>query len=104
MLGEAKLALSAGRSVILDATFINLDNRAAAAELAKEVGVPFDGVWLTAPRPVLEARVAARHGDASDATLTTLEQQLKRDPGDIHWRIIDASDPAATAQRITGGD
>jgi aminoglycoside phosphotransferase family enzyme/predicted kinase len=104
MLAEAKLALTAGRSVILDATFIDLDNRTAAAALAKEVGVAFDGVWLTAPRPVLEARIEARRGDASDATADTLAQQLARDPGDIHWRIIDASDPAATAQRITGGD
>ena len=107
MHAEAAALLRAGRAVVLDATYLDAANRDAAAALAGAVGVPFDGVWLTAPAAVLEARVGGRSGDASDAGLATLRQQLARDLGVIDWTTVEAIDPATAAGRISamaGGD
>lgn len=91
MFATARALLVAGRGVILDATFMDADLRARAEQTAKAAGVGFDGVWLEAPLEVLEARVAARTGDASDASLDTLRHQAGRDLGPISWRRLDAS-------------
>lgn len=104
MLGEAERALIAGRAVILDATYMDAANRAAAEALARRIGIAFDGIWLTAPAEVLEARVAARHGDASDATVEVLHQQLARGPGDLDWRAVDTTHTDKAAREILGGD
>ena len=85
MMAEARLALGAGRPVILDAVFLKPEERAAAEVMARGAGVAFEGVWLEAPKDVLAARLAARKGDASDAGLAVLQQQLQRDPGEIGW-------------------
>ncbi len=102
MLDEARRALAAGRSVILDATFLSPATRAAAANAAKAAGVPFTGVWLSAPAGVLEARVGARHGDASDATVAVLKDQLARGPGQLDWPTYDATDLEAAAVLVAG--
>ncbi|MFI4973496.1 MAG: AAA family ATPase [Caulobacterales bacterium] len=99
---EARRILDAGRSVILDATFLDADLRASAAAVAKGAGVAFHGVWLTAPRPLLEQRLFARAGDASDATVATLRLQLTRDPGQIDWTLADASDLSGAAKALSG--
>ncbi|HWA61186.1 MAG TPA: AAA family ATPase [Caulobacteraceae bacterium] len=100
MMEDARIALAAGCTVILDATFLDVANRDEAAALARSAGVPFHGVWLTAPAQVLEARVGARHGDASDATVATLRQQLARDRGRLDWTVTDAVDAEAAAGAI----
>ncbi|HZZ35318.1 MAG TPA: AAA family ATPase [Caulobacteraceae bacterium] len=100
MLAEARQVLAAGRSVILDATFLSPENRDRAAGLAKTSGVPFAGVWLTAPTAVLKARIGARYGDASDATVNTLHRQLARGPGALDWPSYDASDLEAAAKVV----
>lgn len=87
----AARALAAGRSVVLDATFLDAALRERAAELGRLAGVTLQGVWLDAPAKVLTARVAGRRGDASDATVETLKAQLAQDPGATDWRIVDAS-------------
>ncbi|MDD3838731.1 MAG: AAA family ATPase, partial [Phenylobacterium sp.] len=89
--------LKAGWSVVLDATFIDEDLRRRAEALAESNGVPFEGVWLTAPVEVLEARVRERTADASDATVEVLARQRARDPGRIDWSIVDVSAGAAPA-------
>lgn len=104
MLDETGRALRAGRAVILDATYMDGANRDAAETLARQVGVAFDGVWLTAPDAVLEARVAARRGDASDATVEVLRQQLARGPGELGWRAVDTTDTDKAAGEILGRD
>ena len=83
MLAEARLALAAGAAVVLDGVFIDPRERAAAADLAREAGAPFAGEWLSPPHEVLRARVAARTGDASDATVAVLDRQLELDPGPL---------------------
>jgi aminoglycoside phosphotransferase family enzyme/predicted kinase len=99
MFSTAEALLKAGRAVVLDATFTEPDLRARAEALAAECGVPFHGAWLTAPLPVLEARVGARVGDASDADVAVLRSQLTRDLGAMTWRVLDASPPAEATAR-----
>ena len=89
MLREAELALSAGRSVALDAVFLRPSERTAAEDLARRKGVAFDGVWLQASPEVMAARIDSRTGDASDADRRVLEEQLSRDPGEIAWRRVE---------------
>lgn len=96
MLARAGTLLAAGRSVVLDATFLDPGFRDRARALAAGAGVPFAGLWLTAPEGVLVERVSARAGDASDADAAVVRGQLARDPGPIDWHVVDAGgDPAA---------
>ncbi len=85
MLARAERALRAGHSVILDAVFARPEERAAAEALGQKVGVPFDGIWLDVPKGEAQARVAARTGDASDATPAVVERQFGYDLGEIRW-------------------
>ena len=68
--------------------------------VAIDAGVPFQGLWLTAPAEILVQRVAARRGDVSDATPDVLRQQLATDPGPLTWALLDVSgSPEAVAGR-----
>src|SRR5208282_3985772 len=97
---------AAGASVIMDATFIDPQDRAAASQVAQNQNVSFTGIWLEAPREVMMARLDERHGDASDADRAVLEQQLLADPGAMAWRRIDSAGPparvAAQVRRAAG--
>ena len=102
---RALLALVAGRAVILDAVNAKPAERAEAAQLARQTGVPFTGLWLEAPRAVMRERVADRRGDVSDATPSVVDIQLSYDLGPQDFAVIDASRPldevvAACLQRI----
>ena len=85
MLGRADQALRAGQSVVLDAVFAKPEERAGAEALARKVGAPFEGIWLDIPKDVAQARVAARKGDASDATPAVVERQFGYDLGQVSW-------------------
>ena len=88
----ARAALQAGQAVVLDATFTEPALRAQAEALAAACGVPFHGAWLEAPLAALEARVAARTGDASDATVEVLRDQVRRHGDqDVGWTRVDAT-------------
>jgi aminoglycoside phosphotransferase family enzyme/predicted kinase len=110
MIEDARAMLRAGRAVLLDATFIDWGLRGRAEQLARDCGVPFVGAWLDASPEVLEARVAGRTGDASDATVAVLHDQLARDAGEIAWSRIDATRDlseqalAWTARRVAKTD
>jgi uncharacterized protein len=94
----ARDLLQAGRAAVLDATFTDPGLRARAEALAAACGVPFRGAWLTAPVGVLEARVAGRVGDASDATLEVLHDQIARHGGElVGWPEVDATLPTERA-------
>ena len=86
ILARAERVLRAGHSVVLDAVFARQDERQAAETLASRGGVPFEGVWLDVPKDVAQARIAARQGDASDATPAVVERQFGYDLGRITWR------------------
>jgi aminoglycoside phosphotransferase family enzyme/predicted kinase len=85
IVARAEHVLRAGYSVVLDAVFSREDERAAAEALALKVGVPFEGIWLDVPKDVAQARIAARKGDASDATAAVVERQFGYDLGNITW-------------------
>lgn len=90
---RAELALEAGHSVVVDAVHAKPQERDALAALAASAGVPFTGLWLTAPAEVLRARVERRTGDVSDATPRVVDTQLDYDVGSLDFAVIDASLP-----------
>ena len=98
-----------GHAVIADAAFLDAGDRAGIAAAAAAAGVPFTGVWLTAPLDVLRARVAARRDDASDATVAVLEAAAAAHaeaPPPAGWVVLDAAGdplPAAQAALARGG-
>jgi aminoglycoside phosphotransferase family enzyme/predicted kinase len=90
-------ALAAGHSVVADAVFQRAPERDALASL----GHGFSGLWLEAPLEFLRARIAARHGDASDATPEVLAATAARDAGEIRWTRLDATAaPEEMARKI----
>jgi hypothetical protein len=109
MFTRAAEALRAGQSAIVEATFLDRSSRAEARKTAESAGVPFQGVWLSAPEETLKARVDARTNDASDATSQVVEGQLTRAPkGEIAWPQVDAAgapeDVTARALDVVGQD
>lgn len=93
----ASAALAAGQCAVLDAVFLAPRQRAAAEDVARGLGLPFDGIWLEAPLDVLRARVASRRGDASDADEAVLLRAAAVDPGAITWHRITADEHATGA-------
>lgn len=76
--------LSAGFSVVLDATYLKLAQRQAAAEVAEGTGAPFVIVDCHASEALLAQWLAERQAqgvDPSDATLEVIHaQQASREP------------------------
>ena len=71
--------LRAGYPVVLDATFLKREQRAAAWEIAEETGVPFLILDCQAPEAVIAGWLAQRQSegsDPSDATLEVIQAQL----------------------------
>ena len=87
---EASEALGAGVSVIADAVFDRPGEREAIEAIARQIAVPFSGLWLDAPAHTLAQRITTRTHDASDATLEVLGRQMQHDPGVLTWRRADA--------------
>jgi uncharacterized protein len=83
--------LSAGHSAIYDAVFAAETERDKVQSISAHVEADFLGLWLTAPMDILKNRVAARAGDASDATVDVIDRQLGYDTGSMFWSEIDAS-------------
>jgi len=105
LLKRAGAIAAAGHSAILDATFLSPAERADVRARAAALGAGFTGIWLEADPQVLEARVAARRGDASDADVAVLRQQLERHAAPDDWARVDAGGPvdavvAAAAQAL----
>jgi aminoglycoside phosphotransferase family enzyme/predicted kinase len=94
LIDQARVALAAGSSVIIDAVSAVPEERRSFAALAAELGVPFTGIWLEAAPEVLSARIAARRNDASDADTAVLRKQLAYDLGKMDWRRVDAAPSA----------
>lgn len=98
--------LAAGHSVVADAVFAKLEQRAAIEAVARAAGVRFDGLWLDAPPEVVRERIAKRRRNASDATVEVFERQLTYDIGPLAWRRIDSGQPKdatlATGRAVLG--
>jgi aminoglycoside phosphotransferase family enzyme/predicted kinase len=90
LIDKARSALAAGHSAILDAVYARPEERSACEALAREQGCHFAGLWLTAPRETMIARVENRRGDASDADRHAVEEQLAYKVGEMSWMPVDA--------------
>jgi uncharacterized protein len=90
---RAATLVGAGHAAVVDAVFLDPKERAQIEALAAAAGVRFDGLWLSAPEDVLVGRVAARRGDASDATPEVVRRQLAIDPGAMSWQALEVSGP-----------
>ncbi len=88
---KAATVLATGYTAIVDAVHSAPHERAAIERVAEAARVPFIGLWLDAPGGLLKDRVAARRGDASDATADVVARQLDYDLGHIDWHRLDAS-------------
>jgi uncharacterized protein len=76
----AEALLPSGFPVIVDATFLRAADRSAFGTLGREAGARCTLLWCDAPLDVLRERISARAaagGDASEATLEVLAQQLE---------------------------
>jgi aminoglycoside phosphotransferase family enzyme/predicted kinase len=93
ILTRAREALGAGHSVIVDAVYAQATEREALEAVARDLDVPFQGLWLTAPEPTMAERVTGRRGNASDATAEVVRQQLSYDVGAMTWQRIDSNGP-----------
>ena len=93
------VAAAGGHTVIADATFMDPRLRQAVRRAAGST--KFFGVWLRAPLPELDERVAGRQGDDSDADVAVLRRAARHDPGPGDWLAVDATDAgvALTAVR-----
>lgn len=90
LISKARICLESWQSVIIDAVFSKQWERQLAEDLAGDLDVPFQGLWLTAEESKMTSRVTMRKGDASDATAAIVLQQLKAGAGTIGWQEIDA--------------
>ncbi|KRR22411.1 hypothetical protein CQ14_35020 [Bradyrhizobium lablabi] len=89
LVGTAQRVLAQGCSVILDAMYLQEEERTEIADLAARWGACFVGLFLTADLATRLARIEQRRDDASDATRHIA---LKQDTtGAVNWHIIDAS-------------
>ncbi|MBV8092376.1 MAG: AAA family ATPase [Acetobacteraceae bacterium] len=104
LIRQAAEAATGAHAVIADATFLDPADRKAIASSAN--GAPFIGLWLDAPLRVLEQRVAARQGDASDATIAVLQAMAARAARQPDWTVVDSTDGgralAAARQALHG--
>ena len=91
---RAATLLEAGWSVICDAVYGKGEQRRRIEEVARELRVPFDGLWLEAPLEVLVERVEGRGRDVSDADAQVVRQQIGQlDTAGLAWRRINAARP-----------
>ncbi|MEE8321176.1 MAG: AAA family ATPase [Gammaproteobacteria bacterium] len=96
---DAGRALRARQTVIADATFLQAEDRQTMIRLADQLRIPFYGLWLDAPVADMEVRLTKRRGDASDATVEVLSEQVKKDFGPIDWVRINSGMTFQQTQR-----
>lgn len=80
LLQLAGITLDAGYAVIVDATFLRRKQRSPFRELARAKRIPLLIVHCQATTDTLQQRIVQREkagGDASEASLTVLQQQLQ---------------------------
>lgn len=88
---EARDIARAGYVAIVDAVLGTDEWRQEIVQAAERERVPFIGLWLDAPLEILERRLTARRGDASDATVHVLRQQRATVSPPADWVRLDAA-------------
>lgn len=78
--------LASGWSVVVDAAFLHRWQRDLLHAVADEAAAPFAILTCEADPDELRRRVRQRHGDASEATVAVLEQQL------ANYRALDSDE------------
>jgi aminoglycoside phosphotransferase family enzyme/predicted kinase len=80
MMRRARVFLSAGSSVIMDATFLHEDMRSSARGIAAKVGAPAVFVFADCPERVVKSRLRRRSGEYSfsDANLDVYRAMKSR--------------------------
>ena len=91
---RAARVLSQGHSVIVDAVFAREAERIAISNVARDVNLPFVGLFLATDLATRMNRIGHRKSDASDATPEISQLQDNYNFGPIDWIIIDASGTA----------
>ena len=96
---RAQILLRNGHSVIADAVYGQPEERRQIESVARSASVELQAVWLDAPLAMLEQRITARRGDASDATAAVLHRQsMSIDPPD-NWSKLDVGGAVEDATR-----
>lgn len=90
---RASETVRAGHGAIVDAVYARQSDRLAIEQAAREASIPFLGLWLDAPEPLLATRTAQRRNDPSDADAAVVRLQRAQETGAIEWHRIDASRP-----------
>jgi aminoglycoside phosphotransferase family enzyme/predicted kinase len=88
---RAAVTVRGGHSAVVDAVYAWPSDRQIIEEVAAAASVPFIGLWLEAPEPVLVARTERRRNDPSDADADVIHMQSAQGAGVIRWCRIDAS-------------
>ena len=92
---RARRLAASGASVVADAVYGRPEDRAAVAAAARRAGAGFLGVWLELSPREARSRVAARRGDASDATADVVDRHVESVSAPRDWLCLDASRPVA---------
>lgn len=88
---QARRILAQGHSVVADGVFADPWERAAIGGVARQLKVPFTGLFLQADLATRLRRVGQRKHDASDATEAVVRRQDSYDVGKLDWTAVDAS-------------
>jgi len=78
----AEQVIAAGYSVIVDAAFLKYEQRQVFHRLARQLGVAYIILDITAPIEMLRERIVKREHDVSDAGLAVLQHQL------VNWNPL----------------
>jgi len=101
---RAAAIVRGGHSAVVDAVYARASDRRVIEQVAAAASVPFVGLWLEAPEPVLIARAERRRNDPSDADARVIRMQSAEGVGDVRWRRIEAilSAPSVLSRAVDG--
>jgi aminoglycoside phosphotransferase family enzyme/predicted kinase len=88
---RAAVTVREGHSAVVDAVYARASDRQVIEQVAAAASVPFIGLWLEAPEPLLISRTEQRRDDPSDADANVIHMQSAQGAGEIGWCRINAS-------------
>ncbi len=102
MIRRARVFLSAGHNVVLDATFLHEDSRQTARALAKRIGVPILFVYAYCPERTVIARMRRRvkehsFSDADIEVYRAMKSRFTPPKADKNLVRIDTRQPIGTS-------